>query len=75
MPRERLPFPSIVVARRNDPIGNFERIRELGDTWGSRFVDAGNVGHLSPADGYGTWPMAEALIQELQAAGRASAVG
>ncbi|MFJ1252900.1 RBBP9/YdeN family alpha/beta hydrolase [Cupriavidus sp. CuC1] len=74
VPRERLPFPSIVVGSRNDPIGNFERIRELGDTWGSRFVDAGDVGHLSPADGYGTWPMAEVLIQELQAAGRASAV-
>ncbi|WP_454753444.1 RBBP9/YdeN family alpha/beta hydrolase [Cupriavidus necator] len=65
VPRERLPFPSIVVASRNDPIGKFERIRELAQDWDSRFVDAGHVGHLSPADGYGTWPMAEELIQEL----------
>jgi len=64
VPRERLPFPSIVVGSRNDPIGKFERIRELAQAWGSRFIDAGEVGHLSPADGYGTWPMAEALIRE-----------
>ena len=64
VPRERLPFPSIVVGSRNDPIGEFERIRELAQAWGSRFVDAGEVGHLSPADGYGAWPMAEALIRE-----------
>ncbi|CAG9170969.1 hypothetical protein LMG23992_01894 [Cupriavidus laharis] len=60
-----LPFPSIVVASRNDSFGKFERIRELALAWGSRFVDAGEVGHLGPADGYGTWPLAEELVQQL----------
>jgi len=60
-----LPFPSIVVASRNDSLGKFERIRELAQAWGSRFVDAGEVGHLGPADGYGTWPLAEELLQQL----------
>ncbi|MFJ4294129.1 RBBP9/YdeN family alpha/beta hydrolase [Cupriavidus sp. NPDC089707] len=65
IPRRHLKFPSIVVASRNDPLGKFERIRELAQAWGSWFVDAGEVGHLGPADGYGTWPLAEKLVQEL----------
>ncbi|WP_011297768.1 RBBP9/YdeN family alpha/beta hydrolase [Cupriavidus necator] len=65
IPRRPLKFPSIVVASRNDPLGKFERIREMAQAWGSRFVDAGEVGHLGPADGFGTWPLAEALVQEL----------
>lgn len=65
VPRARLPFPSILVGSRNDPVGKLERIRELANAWGSRFIDGGEVGHLSPADGYGTWTLAEALVQEL----------
>lgn len=65
VPRQRLPFPSIVVASRNDPIGGFEQVRDLAVAWGSRLVDAGEVGHLSPADGYGDWPRAWDLVQEL----------
>jgi len=63
VPRQRLPFPSIVVGSRNDPIGGFERIREFAQAWGARFADGGEVGHLSPAEGYGTWPLADELIQ------------
>ncbi|MBP0618549.1 RBBP9/YdeN family alpha/beta hydrolase [Cupriavidus consociatus] len=66
MPRERLPFPSIVVASRNDPIGAFENVRGMAQAWGSRFVDAGEVGHLSPADGFGVWEQAEELVRELE---------
>ncbi|QQX87613.1 alpha/beta hydrolase [Cupriavidus necator] len=65
LPRARLPFPSIVVGSRNDPIGGFEQVRKLAKAWGSRFVDGGEIGHLSPADGYGNWPKAEDLLQEL----------
>jgi len=65
VPRVRLPFPSIVAGSRNDPIGGFEQIQGLARAWGSRFVDAGEVGHLAPADGYGRWPQAEELLQAL----------
>jgi predicted alpha/beta hydrolase family esterase len=64
-PRMRLPFPSIVAASRNDPLGNIERISALAAAWGSRLVDVGEVGHLNPASGYGEWPRAEELIAEL----------
>jgi predicted alpha/beta hydrolase family esterase len=65
VPRDPLPFPSIVAASRNDPLARFERVAELARAWGSRLVDLGAVGHLNPASGYGEWPQAEALMREL----------
>jgi predicted alpha/beta hydrolase family esterase len=65
IPREPLPFPSIVGASRNDPLATFERVAQMAQDWGSRLVDLGDVGHLNPAAGFGEWPMAQALIREL----------
>jgi len=65
VPRDRLPFSTIVAASRNDPLGRFERVAELARDWGSKLVDLGNVGHLNPASGYGHWAQAEDLIAEL----------
>lgn len=65
VPRERLPFPSIVAASRNDPLARFDRVAELAQAWGGRLVDLGDVGHLNPASGYGEWPRAEEFIDEL----------
>jgi predicted alpha/beta hydrolase family esterase len=66
VPRRPLPFPSIVAASRNDPLGDFDRVAGLARVWGSRLVDLGEVGHLNPASGFGEWPMAERLISELE---------
>jgi predicted alpha/beta hydrolase family esterase len=65
VPREPLPFASVVAASRDDPLGRFERIEQLARDWDSRLVDLGQVGHLNPASGYGDWARAEALIDEL----------
>jgi len=73
VPREPLPFPSIVAASRNDPLADFERVAELSRDWGSLLVDVGNAGHLNPASGYGPWPRAQALIRELVALSEAAA--
>jgi predicted alpha/beta hydrolase family esterase len=70
MPREPLPFPSIVAASLNDPLGSFDRISELSEAWGSRLVNLGEVGHLNPASGYGDWRGADELIGELAVATR-----
>jgi predicted alpha/beta hydrolase family esterase len=67
VPRERLPFPSIVAISRNDPLGRYDRLVELARAWGGRMVDLGEVGHLNPASGYGPWPRAESFIEELAA--------
>jgi hypothetical protein len=65
VPRNRLPFRSIVAASRNDPLGQYERVAELARDWGSKLVDLGEVGHLNPASGYGNWAGAEPLISGL----------
>ncbi len=68
VPREQLPFRSLVAASRNDPLGTFARVSQLAQDWGSERVDLGEVGHLNPASGYGDWPQAEAFIARLAAA-------
>ena len=65
VPRERLPFPSIVAVSSDDALGDPIRVRALAGAWGSDLRDIGPVGHLNPASGYGEWPPAEALIKEL----------
>jgi predicted alpha/beta hydrolase family esterase len=65
IPAKPLPFPGIVAASRNDPLARFERVAAMAQSWGSRLVDLGEVGHLNPAAGFGEWPMAETLIHEL----------
>jgi len=64
-PRFALPFPAIVGASTNDPLGRYERVEALARAWGSKLVNLGNVGHLNPASGYGEWPQAEEFIREL----------
>jgi serine hydrolase len=64
-PRAPLPFPSIVAASANDPLGRIDRVAALAKAWGSRFVNLGNVGHLNPAAGYGEWPEAQEFVREL----------
>jgi hypothetical protein len=73
-PRLALPFPSIVAASTNDPLGSLERILELARQWGSQVVNAGAVGHLNPASGFGEWPMADTLLETMGVHVRAPAV-
>jgi serine hydrolase len=66
IPRERLPFPSIVVASRNDPFSEFARTEALAAAWGSRLVDVGAHGHVNPDAGFGPWPLGERLLATLR---------
>ncbi len=65
VPREPLPFDSIVAASRDDPLASQTCVSELARAWGSECVDLGEVGHLNPASGYGEWLAAEGLIEVL----------
>jgi hypothetical protein len=69
VPRASLPFASLTVLSRNDPLSSFERATELALDWNSRPVDLGLVGHLNPAAGFGEWPQAQHFIDELISAG------
>lgn len=55
-PTAPLPFPSLLVASRNDPFCAFERAEALAVAWGSTLIDAGEAGHIHTAAGYGPWP-------------------
>lgn len=55
-PRARLPFPSALIASRNDPFCAFEVAEGLASDWGSLFIDAGEAGHLNADSGHGPWP-------------------
>jgi len=67
IPRALLPFPTIVAASRNDPLAQFEKVAGLARAWGARFHDAGDVGHLNPASGFGRWDQALPLLEQLAA--------
>ena len=72
VPRGSLRFRSLVAASRNDPLGRYETVAELAQGWGSDLLDLGEVGHLNPASGFGDWPLADRLIQQLSQAPRAA---
>jgi uncharacterized protein len=55
-PRDPLPFPSVVVASRNDPHCGFDHAGDLANAWGSLFIDAGESGHINGESGHGPWP-------------------
>jgi hypothetical protein len=54
--RDPLPFPSIVVASRNDPYSDFEQADDIAAAWGSLLIDAGEAGHINVESGHGPWP-------------------
>ncbi|MGS2811189.1 RBBP9/YdeN family alpha/beta hydrolase [Nocardia sp. MW-W600-9] len=67
VPRRRLPFPSIVAASSTDPLATARRVSGMAEAWGSSLVELGDVGHLNPAAGYGPWPRAQELLDDLLA--------
>ncbi len=73
VPREPLPFRSIVAASRNDPLGAFDRVAALAAAWGSELADLGEVGHLNPASGFGEWLEADRFVHRLSAPADATA--
>lgn len=65
VPRSRLPFRAVVVASRTDPYTTFAQFEEYARDWGADLYDAGDVGHLDTAGGFGPWPDGERLVSDL----------
>jgi len=55
-PLDPLPFPSLLVASRDDALCDFETAGDYALAWGSALVDAGAQGHINVASGHGPWP-------------------
>jgi len=56
VPLKPLPFPSVLVASRNDPCCDMARASDFARAWGCEFVDAGEAGHIDEESGHGPWP-------------------
>lgn len=65
IPMVRLPFRTIVVASANDEYTALSRSMRFAAAWGSRFVHAGDAGHINSASGLGDWEAGKKLIREL----------
>ena len=63
VPRNVLPFASVVVASSDDPYAPSARAREFAASWGSRFVDIGPRDHI--ATNMGEWAEGKRLLREL----------
>ncbi|HEY0314922.1 MAG TPA: alpha/beta hydrolase [Sphingomonas sp.] len=64
-PRAVLPFPSVVVASRNDPFASFQRQREMAGNWLASVCDIGEAGHINGASGLGAWPAGQVILDRL----------
>ena len=65
IPRQKLPFASIVVASSNDPYTDLSTAQSLAVGWGSEFINIGDAGHINVASGHGPWLQGEHLVSQL----------
>ncbi|HEY0086490.1 MAG TPA: alpha/beta hydrolase [Allosphingosinicella sp.] len=55
LPPRPLPFPSLLIASRNDPYASFARSAHMARLWGSELIDAGKAGHINADSSVGEW--------------------
>jgi len=65
VPAGALPFPSVLVASRNDPYLTMAQARGLARRWGARLADAGEAGHINAASELGDWAFGRLLLNTL----------
>lgn len=65
IPKEPIPFKTIVVGSSNDEWVSLERAQYFAACWGSEFVNIGKAGHINADAGYGEWPFGLDLLKKL----------
>jgi predicted alpha/beta hydrolase family esterase len=65
LPDQPLGVPATLVASRNDPWMSFTQSSQLAHVWGADLVDLGFAGHINVASGFGPWPAALSLRNDL----------
>lgn len=50
-----LPFPTVLVASRNDPYASLDFSKRLAEHWGSHLLDVGEKGHINLKSSLGVW--------------------
>lgn len=66
LPEEPLGFPAVIVASSNNPHMRLSKAAFWAGYWSCEFVNAGRLGGIDQASGYGPWPEGLALFEELQ---------
>ncbi len=61
-PRDRLPFPSLVVSSTTDPFGGLGHQACIAADWGAGHVLVGDAGHVNGASGLGRWRAGRDLL-------------
>lgn len=64
VPRERLSFPSLIVASTNDPYGSLPYVQARANQWGSALTVIGAFGHINGQSGLDNWPEGWALLTD-----------
>jgi predicted alpha/beta hydrolase family esterase len=67
IPRDPLPFPSLVVASRDDSYVDIERAQEFAGAWRARLIDIGRAGHINGKSGLGAWSEGRNMLDDLLA--------
>ncbi len=65
IPKEQLPFKSIVVSSSDDQFCNIDRASELAERWGSQFVNIGAKGHINAESNLGHWREGRAFLEQI----------
>jgi len=65
LPVSRLPFPSLLVASRDDAWMPQRTAFSWGTLWGCELVDAGFLGHINADSGLEDWPVGLGLLGTL----------
>ncbi len=67
VPLIKLPFKSVLVNSSDDYYVKTERAKLFADSWGSKFINVGNAGHINVASGFGEWDYGLQLLKQLDA--------
>ncbi|KUR74331.1 alpha/beta hydrolase [Novosphingobium sp. FSW06-99] len=74
VPTSRFPFPTIVVASRDDPYASTGQVLRMARRWGAQFADAGAIGHVNARSGIGDWQFGLDQLRRLAPAAVPAAV-
>ena len=65
IPRQKLPFPAVVVYSSNDPFCAAPRALAMAADWGAEAQSLGDKGHINGESGLGDWPEGLRWLQRL----------
>lgn len=66
IPRQPLPFTSLLIGSDNDTAASVARAVEMGSDWGSEIAILPGAGHINVASGHRRWEQGFASLYRLQ---------